>query len=132
MPAIAALYAALVVLLLLVLAIPISRLRRVSGVGLGDGGNRELARAIRAHANLLEWGVPAIVLLLIAELTRAPVLLLHGCGMVLIVGRVLHAFGLSRSSGYSFGRFVGTALTWAVLLVVAGWSLWAFVRLGLR
>lgn len=132
MPAIAALYAALVVVLLLVLAVPISRLRRASGVGLGDGGNRELARAIRAHANLLEWGVPAIVLLLIAELTRAPVFLLHGCGIVLIVGRVLHAFGLSRSSGYSFGRFVGTALTWAVLLVLAGWNLWAFVRLGLR
>ena len=132
MPAIAALYAALVVLLLLALAIPISRLRRSRGVGLGDGGDRELARAIRVHANLLEWGLPAIVLLLVAELTRAPVVLLHGCGIVLLVGRVLHAFGLTRSSGVSFGRFAGTALTWGVLLVLAGWNLWAFVRLGLR
>ena len=99
MPAIAALYAALVVLLLLVLAIPISRLRRSRGIGLGDGGDRELARAIRVHANLLEWGLPAIVLLLVAELTRAPVVLLHGCGIVLLVGRGLHALGLSRSGG---------------------------------
>jgi uncharacterized membrane protein YecN with MAPEG domain len=132
MPAIAALYAGLVVLLLLVLAIPISRLRRSRGVGLGDGGDRELARAIRVHANLLEWGLPAIVLLLIADLTRAPALLLHGCGLVLVAGRALHAFGLSRSSGYSLGRFVGTALTWAVLLALAGWNLWAFVRIALR
>jgi len=132
MPAIAALYAALVALLLLVLAVQVSRLRRARGIGLGDGGDRELARAIRVHANLVEWGLPAIVLLLIAELTRAPALLLHGCGIVLVVGRVLHAVGLSRSGGYSFGRFAGTAMTWAVLLALAGWGLWAFVRLGLR
>jgi uncharacterized protein len=132
MPAIAALYAGLVVLLLLALAIPISRLRRSRGIGLGDGGDRELARAIRVHANLLEWGLPAIVLLLVAELTRAPTLFLHGCGIVLLLGRLLHALGLSRSAGYSFGRFAGTALTWIVLLTLACWNLWAFARLGLR
>jgi uncharacterized membrane protein YecN with MAPEG domain len=132
MPAIAALYAALVVLLLLGLAIPISRLRGSRRIGIGDGGDRDLARAIRVHANLVEWGLPALVLLLIADLTRAPGVLLHGCGVALIVGRVLHALGLSRSGGYSFGRFTGTAITWAVLLVLAGWNLWAFLRLALR
>jgi hypothetical protein len=35
------------------------------------------------------------------------------------------------SGGKSFGRFAGSAMTWAVLLVLAGWSLWAFLRLGL-
>lgn len=132
MPAIAALYAALVVLMLLGLALPISRLRRIRRIGIGDGGDRDLARAIRVHANLLEWGLPAIVLLLIAELTRAPPLLLHGCGIALLAGRLLHAAGLARSAGTSFGRFAGTAVTWAVLLALVGWNLWAFLRLALR
>ena len=44
MPAIAALYAALVVLMLLGLALPISRLRRIRRIGIGDGGDRDLAR----------------------------------------------------------------------------------------
>ena len=132
MPLITALYAALIVLLLLGLAIPISRLRRSRRVGLGDGGDIELTRAIRAHANLVEWGLPALMLLLIAELTRAPVWLLHASGIALVAGRVLHAAGLSRHGGTSFGRFTGTLVTWVVLVVLAAWSLWAFARLVLR
>ena len=132
MPAIAALYGALVALLLLVLALAVSRLRRALGVGLGDGGDPRLARAIRAHGNAVEWAVPAILLLLIAELTRASPLLLHACGIALVVGRVLHAMGLSRSGGASTGRFVGTALSWTALAALALWNLWAFARLALR
>ena len=131
MPAIAALYGGLVALLLLTLAIPISRRRDQLKLGLGDGGDTRLARAIRAHANTVEWAVPTLVLLLIAELNRAPPLLLHGCGIALIAGRVLHAVGLSRTGGASFGRFAGTGLTWIALLVLAGWGLWAFARLAL-
>ncbi len=130
MPAISALYAALIVLLLIALAVPISRLRHARRVGLGDGGDQDLARAIRVHANLLEWALPALLLLLIAELTRASPLLLHACGIALILARVLHAIGLTRSGGYSFGRFWGTGLTWAVLLLLAGWNLWAFARMA--
>ena len=131
MPYITALYAGLIGLLLIAVAIPISRLRHSRKVGLGDGGDKELARAIRVHGNLVEWGVPAIVLLLVAELTRAPILLLHVCGIALVVGRVMHALGLSRRSGTSVGRFLGTALTWLVLLALALWNVWAFIRTGL-
>lgn len=132
MPAITALYAGIILLLLLALAVPISRLRTRVGIGLGDGGNADLARAIRAHANLLEWGMPVLLLLLVAELNRAPALLLHIAGIVLVVARLLHASGLSRSAGASFGRMYGTGLTWLVLVVLALWNLWAFVRVVLH
>jgi len=132
MPLITALYSGIVLLLLVVLAVPVSRLRTRLGVGLGDGGQPALARAIRAHANLAEWGTPVLLLLLIAELNRAPTLLLHGAGIALVAGRLLHAAGLSRHAGTSFGRFAGTALTWLVLIVLAVWNIWAFVRVGLR
>jgi uncharacterized membrane protein YecN with MAPEG domain len=132
MPYITALYAGLVMLLLLVLALPVSRLRGKLHIGLGDGGNPALARAIRTHANLAEWGVPVLLLLLVAELNRAPAVLLHAAGIVLVIGRLLHAFGLSRTGGASFGRMYGAGFTWLVLVVLAAWNLWAFVRLGLR
>ncbi len=132
MPVVAALYGGIIGLLLIALALPVSKLRGELRTGLGDGGDKRLARAIRVHANAVEWALPAILLLLIAELNRAPGLLLHGCGIALVAGRVLHAVGLSRSGGTSFGRFAGTALTWAALAVLALFDLWAFARLGLR
>jgi uncharacterized protein len=131
MPAITALYAGLVGVLLIVLAALVSLQRRRHKVGLGDGGNRELQRAIRVHGNAVEWAVPAVLLLLVAELNRAPSLLLHACGIAIVVGRLLHAVGLSRSAGISFGRFVGSGLSWGALALLALWSVWAFVRLAL-
>jgi uncharacterized membrane protein YecN with MAPEG domain len=131
LPAASALYAGLVGLLLLVLAALVSRLRRKHRIGLGDGGNRELQRAIRVHGNAVEWAVPALLLLLVAELNRAPALLVHACGLAIFAGRLLHAFGLSRSGGISFGRFVGSGLSWGALAVLAVWNLWAFARLAL-
>lgn len=69
-----------------------------------------------------------LLLLLIAEENRAPALLLHVCGIVFILARVMHAAGLSRASGYSVGRFAGTGLTWLVLVVLAVWGIVAFLR----
>jgi uncharacterized membrane protein YecN with MAPEG domain len=132
LPAITAFYAALMALWLLVLAAPISRLRHKERIGIGDGGNTDLARAIRVHANAVEWVPPVLLLMLLAELNRAPTFLLHGCGVALIVGRLLHAHGLSRNAWHSTGRFWGTGLTWATLAVLAVWDLWAFARLALR
>jgi uncharacterized membrane protein YecN with MAPEG domain len=128
MPAITALYAALIALLLLALALRVSALRRRFGVGLGDGGHVELHRAIRAHANTVEWALPILLLLLVAELNRAAPLLLHVGGIALVAGRVMHGAGLGRASGYSMGRFAGTGLTWLVLVLLAAWDLWAFAR----
>lgn len=128
MPVVTALYTAVVALLLLVFAVRVSRFRRSLGVGIGDGGHEALARAIRVHANAVEWALPVLFLLLVAELNRASPLLLHACGVALIVARVLHGLGLSRRSGVSTGRFAGTAITWIVLIVLALWDAWAFVR----
>jgi len=132
LPAITALYAALMALWLLVLAVPVSRLRLKERVGIGDGGHPALARAIRVHANTVEWVPTILVLLLVAELNRAPPALLHGCGIALMIGRMLHAFGLSRNAASSPGRFWGTGFTWLTLAVLAAWDLWAFARLALR
>jgi len=127
-PVVTALYAGLVGVLLVVLAGLVSRLRRSRKVGLGDGGDKDLQRAIRVHGNAVEWAVPGVLLLLVAELNRADPLLLHACGIAIVLGRVMHAYGLSGRSGVSIGRFWGSALSWTALLVLALWCVLAFVR----
>lgn len=115
-PSITLLIAGLHGLLLFALLLPIVRLRRGRKVGLGDGGDRQLLRRIRVHANFVEYVPMLLVLLALLELGGLDRRVVVALGGVLFVGRLLHAQGLGRSEGKSFGRFWGTLLTWFVLL----------------
>ena len=125
---ITAFYAGVYALLLLLLAARVSGFRMNLKVGLGDGGHSELTRAIRVHGNSVEWMLPMLVLLLVAELNQANPLFLHTCGSIFLVARIAHAVGLSRASGESPGRFGGTTVTWLVIGVLAVWDIATFVR----
>ena len=115
MPVVTLLVAGLHGLLLLALSLPIVLLRRGRRVGLGDGGDPQLLRRIRVHATFVEHVPFALLVLALLELSGLELAWVGVLGGLLLVGRILHAFGLSRSSGYSFGRFVGTLLTWSVI-----------------
>lgn len=116
-------YAALLGLLLLALTAAVVRLRGKHKVGIGDGGHADLALACRAHANFIEYVPLALILLLLLEYRGVPVWALHGLGSALFFGRVLHAWGLSRSQGTSPGRAIGILLTWISILVPSLWLL---------
>jgi len=128
MPAVSALYAALMAMILIVLGLRVVALWRRHRVGIGDGGDRALQQAIRVHANAVEWGLPVLLLLLVADLNRANPVLLHVAGVALIVGRLMHAAGLSSSPGASAGRVGGMVLTIAALVALTVFDLTAFVR----
>jgi len=119
MPRITLLFASLHALLLLVLLARISRHRHGQRIGLGDGGDAVLARKIRVHGNFVEHAPFALLLMALLESCGLQGAWLWAFGTMLLLGRVLHAIGLSASAGYSFGRFYGTALTWLVLLAMA-------------
>ncbi len=68
------------------------------------------------HGNFAEYVPFALVLLALAELSGAHWAGVHALGLSLLAGRLLHAYGISVKAGVSFGRFWGTALTFAVLL----------------
>ncbi len=75
-----------------------------------------LDHRLRVVANFTEYVPFTLVLLAALEMSSLPLALVEGLAATLVLGRALHAWGLSRSAGPSFGRFVGTSLTWIVLL----------------
>lgn len=125
---IAGFYAGLCALLVLVLAMRVMWLRGREGVGLGDGGHAGLERAIRMHANATEYVPLALLLLALLAFEGTRPAWLHAFGIVLVVARLLHAFGLSRASGTSFGRASGAGLTVLVMLAMAVLLILRFAR----
>lgn len=116
---ITALYAGLLGLMVLVLAGLVVRARWRYKTGLGTGSEPGMERAVRVHANFVEYVPLTLVVMLAGEINGLPSALLHGAGIALVAARALHAWGLGHSSGRSFGRFWGTATTWLVLLVLS-------------
>lgn len=116
LPAVTLLFASVLVLLKLVLMARVSLVRRSSKIGIGSGGDRLLQRRIRVHANFIEQVPLALLLMALLELCGLSPAWLWGLGSALLLGRILHAIGLSSSAGYSFGRFAGTLLSWGMLL----------------
>ena len=113
------LYAGLLALLMLGLAARIPPLRFKARVGIGDGDDPALARAIRVHGNFVETVPMALVLLGLVEANGLAAPWLHALGMALVAGRVAHAAGLSRSTGPSAARTAGMVATWGVTLLTA-------------
>ncbi len=118
----AALYAGVNILILLVLAVLVIAGRQRHKIVLGDGGNAEFNRAVRAHANAAEY-IPAALVGLVALALfdpATPVWLLHAAGLSLTAGRLLHAFGL-HTGALNLGRVLGVALTlFSYLLIGVG------------
>jgi uncharacterized membrane protein YecN with MAPEG domain len=82
------------------------------------------------QANFVEYTPITLTLLILAELQGASILLLHAAGLLLVVGRALHAVGLRQSAGRTFGRFYGTLATWFALVVLIVTNLGAVVWAG--
>jgi len=122
-----ALYAGLLGLLLIGLSIGVIRQRRRALVGIGHGGDERLERWMRIQGNFVEYVPMALVLLALAELQGASTGLLHGLGVILVVGRLGHAWGLAHSVGTSAGRAIGVLATFLVILVASLLALVGFL-----
>ncbi|PKM21581.1 MAG: hypothetical protein CVV10_08655 [Gammaproteobacteria bacterium HGW-Gammaproteobacteria-14] len=119
MPVITAFYTALLLLLMLALAINVVRWRLKAKVSFGDGGNRDLNAAIRAHGNASEH-IPLVVIgLALLEMHGASALAIHGYGATFVLARVIHPLGLMRPRAVNRVRQLGVVLTWLVMLGLA-------------
>lgn len=116
---ITALYAAILALAFVHLSIRVIRIRRNERVGIGTAGRPAIERAMRVHANFAEYVPLTLLLLAFLELNAAPVTLLHVLCAGLLLGRVVHAWGVSQSpENYRF-RIAGMAATFTVIIAAA-------------
>ena len=94
--------------------------RRKFGIGLGDGNQEALQRAIRAQANLTEYAPIALILLACLELNNAPWWVTALLATTFVLGRLIHPMGMKDPTS-SFGpRVKGMQLT---LLSIIGLSI---------
>jgi uncharacterized protein len=115
----AALWVGLHMVLLLVLSVLVVRQRRKHRVIIGDGGVPDLVQAIRAFGNATEYVPAGLISLGVLALAGAAAMEVHALGLILFVGRVGHAIGLSRSGESSLPRTIGVVTTWVAYIGAA-------------
>lgn len=121
----AATYIAILVFIALLLKANVIRIRRAKRIGIGDGGDRDLMLAMRAHGNFVESTPFAMAILVMLSLLNGPLWSVHLIGLLSVASRTLHALGISRSAGVSFGR------TWGMISGLTALGLGAFLLIWL-
>lgn len=121
------LYLGLLALLYIGLSFKVIGFRRSLKVGIGDGDHKELKRAIRVHANFMEYVPLAMLLYMVAEQNNLSSMFLHIIGAVLVICRAFHAQGLLNNAGTSWQRFAGTLGTFIVILTLAIYNIVQFI-----
>ncbi|MGE3595783.1 MAG: MAPEG family protein [Dehalococcoidia bacterium] len=121
-----ALYAALLSLLFIGLSARTIGLRRRLQIGIGDAGSAEMLRAMRVYSNFAEYVPLALLLIYFAEVSGAPHALVHALGLSLLLGRLVHAYGVSQVNENFRFRVVGMVVTFSTLGICAGYLLLRF------
>lgn len=127
--AITAFYASLLALLFILLSARVIAQRREARVEIGHGESPQLLRRMRVHANFAEYVPFALLLLALAESLKAPSILLHIVGLVLLAGRFIHAYGLSQTPHILRLRVAGMMAT---LTAIGAAALLCFVLAGVQ
>jgi len=91
-------YAALLALFYLYLSLRIIGIRKDVRASIGDGGSNKLNRAIRVHANFSEYVPLALLLLYFLETQSANAIVVHFLAALLLIARIVHAYGVSQTN----------------------------------
>jgi uncharacterized membrane protein YecN with MAPEG domain len=120
-------YAALLGFLFIYLSFRTIRLRTRLRVGLGDGGQPPMLRAMRTHANFAEYVPFALLLIYFVERYTVARGWAHVLCLLLIAGRLCHAYGFGRDAQVLRLRVMGTALTLTVIIAASVRLLWVWI-----
>lgn len=114
------LYIGLFALLLFVVSVRVTLLRRKHRVALGNGGHPDLERALRAQANFAEYTPMFLLVLAGLAFARVADITIHVLAILFLVGRIVHALAMYEEGPWHLrGRPVGMLLTWGPLIVGA-------------
>ncbi|MEO7826673.1 MAG: MAPEG family protein [Allosphingosinicella sp.] len=99
------------------LARRVGQMRIAHKVSIGDGGNEALIARMRAQSNFIEYTPIVLILIGLIELADGSKLWLWIVGVVYILARIAHAFGMDRPRPDPLKlRMIGTAVTGLILL----------------
>lgn len=101
------LYGLLLSVILLVLWMRVAAKRAANNQSIGDGGDPALLVRVRQHGNCSEWSSFILILMMLAEGMRAPAVYLHASGVLFILGRIAHPFGLKVETAAHPLRYIG-------------------------
>ena len=115
------LYASVLAILFVALSVRTLRMRHGLKIAVGDAGNQALLRAIRVHSNFAEYVPLSLLLISFVEMSGASALMVYFLGLCLLVGRAVHAYGVSQlNETYAF-RVAGMAMTFTTLMGASGY-----------
>jgi uncharacterized membrane protein YecN with MAPEG domain len=120
-------YAALLGLIFVVLSIKTIIIRRQNKVAVGDGNNLLLQRAMRVHANFAEYTPIAIILVGFVEGLKYNVIIVHILLTAFLLGRIIHAYGLSKIDEDFRFRVFGMVLTFNVITISSALIIFNFL-----
>jgi len=112
-------YAALLGLLFVWLSLRVIGARRAAKVALGDGGDKTLLRRLRVQGNFAEYAPLGLILIACIELQGAPAWAVHAPASALLIGRCVHAYGVSGDPENFRLRVAGMMLTFAAIGIAA-------------
>ena len=88
-------------------------------ISIGDGGNLLLAARMRAHANFVEYTPFVLILIGLVELAEGTSAWLWAVGVVYILARIAHAFGMDGTLKLRSAGIIAT------MLILLGLGLYA-------
>lgn len=113
--------AAAAALINLWLMVRVGRVRMAEKVSVGDGGNDNVIRRMRAHSNFIESAPLVLILIAAIEISSGTSMILWVVSALYILGRVAHGLGMDGGA-LGKGRMIGTLITMLTLLGLAGWA----------
>jgi len=116
-------YAALLAFFYVYLSARTIGVRLKAKISIGDGGDDEMLRAMRMHANFAEYAPITLILLAFLDLQGGPIWLLHTLGVLFVLARLSHAYGISSVQAPGKFRVAGMAGTFTTIAVSAAWLL---------
>ncbi|EGQ8017153.1 hypothetical protein HRY95_001647 [Vibrio alginolyticus] len=111
---ITALYANILAILIIWLAVQVIKQRRLNQIAYADGGVEALQIARSAQSNATEYIPITLILMALLEFNSAYPTWIHFTGIIFVIGRVIHAKGILKKDLKK--RIRGMQVTFLVIL----------------
>ncbi|ACY52965.1 TPA: MAPEG family protein [Vibrio diabolicus] len=111
---ITALYASILAILIIWLAVQVIKQRRLNQVAYADGGVEALQIARSAQSNATEYIPITLILMALLEFNSAYPTWIHLTGIIFVIGRIIHARGILKEDLKR--RVRGMQVTFLVIL----------------